>query len=88
MTAPPFEIDLHGANVEQALRRLGQEVYTCRARGVRQVLVITGRGWGSESGKSALREAVEGWLKQAEAVVQWTTARKGGAFLVDLKRTD
>lgn len=85
---PAHEIDLHGARLEPALRRMAQELYTCRVRALTPVLVITGRGWGSATGRSVLREEVEAWLRgsagREAGVVQCKSVHKGGAFHVDL----
>ncbi len=83
-----YEIDLHGLTVARALRRLKDELYTCRARRTTPVLIITGRGWGSPSGKAVLGPAVEAWLRgpdgAALGVVQCRREQRGGALLVQL----
>jgi DNA-nicking Smr family endonuclease len=82
------EIDLHRLNVEQATKRLHQELYMARARGARSALVITGRGFGSHGGNSILRPAIESWLRgpggQELGVHSLQTVAKGGAIRLHL----
>lgn len=87
--APPkYEIDLHGMTVARATRRLEQELYTLRVRRETPVLVITGRGWGSPSGKAVLGPAIRAWLESpagaALGVVRCHPVQRGGALVVDL----
>ena len=56
------EIDLHGLSRDGALRRLGQELHAARVRGLKEVLVIAGRGWGNAAQEPVLRGHVERWL--------------------------
>ncbi len=60
-------IDLHGATRERAVRALVAFVRQARAAGRRAVLVIHGRGAGSEGGTAVLRRAVHEWLASDEA---------------------
>lgn len=87
---PDCRIDLHGLTLVAALKRLEEAIYTCRARGGRRALVITGRGWGSPGQRPVLAPAVESWLKSEAArergVGSVRTAHGGGAFEVELAR--
>ncbi len=55
--APESEIDLHGLSSAEARRDLAEALRECVAEGVRCLLVIHGRGRGSEAGP-VLRDAV------------------------------
>ncbi|MFT5051861.1 MAG: DNA-nicking Smr family endonuclease [Chlamydiales bacterium] len=84
---PEFELDLHQLRGPQALRRLAQEMHAWRVRGLRRVLIITGRGIRSDAGP-VLVPLVEQWLKTEQArdigVVSWKSTHAGGAFDVRL----
>ena len=60
-------IDLHGRVRAAALRDLETFLAAGRARGARVVLVIHGRGHGSDPGGPVLRPAVWDWLGGARA---------------------
>ncbi len=86
---PDQRLDLHGLSGDQALRRLAQDLHAARVRGARKVLVITGRGWGSEPGRGpVLGPAVRAWLKgeegQRAGVKGVRPDATGGAFEVEL----
>ena len=89
---PEFRIDLHGLTLASALKRLEEAIYTCRARGGRRALVITGRGWGSPGQRPVLAPAVESWLKSDGArrlgVTSFRRAHRGGAFEVEISRPE
>ena len=60
-------IDLHGMRQERAHAALASFLRHAQARGVRVVLVITGKGIAGEAGqRGVLRTAVPGWLAQPE----------------------
>lgn len=84
------EIDLHGCTIEAAERRLAQELARCRAGGVSNVLVVTGKGHGSFAGRARLGPAVERWLRGAEGkahgVTQARWLRRGGALEVSISK--
>lgn len=86
------EIDLHGMPPERALRRLASELHTCRMRGDRALLVITGQGYGNRLQKPILRGKVEAWLEGPEAralgALSWTRTARGGALEVRLAHPD
>ncbi len=86
-------IDLHGLRREEAKEALVGFVTTARREGERCVLVVTGRGKGSPSGVSVLREALPRWLSRAPLrahVLAFSTAQAvhggPGAFYVLLRR--
>ena len=86
---PLPELDLHGLSPEQAERRLARELHACRLRGVRRLLVITGRGLGNPSWKPVLRGRVEAWLSGPEGrrlgAVSFERVARGGALEVRLR---
>ena len=79
------QLDLHGRTEAQALPALERFVIAARGHGHRVVLVIHGRGLGSDPGGPVLRPAVWGWLRGAAAaragVLAFVTApaRQGGS---------
>ncbi|MCP5022679.1 MAG: hypothetical protein GY930_13005 [bacterium] len=83
------EIDLHGLSVEQATKRLHQDLYMARARGARAAVVVTGRGLGSHGGNAVLRPAIESWLRGPEGqklgVHSLQSVSKGGAVRFHLR---
>ena len=87
-------LDLHGRERAEALREIERFVASSAARGARGLLVIHGRGRGSDAGGPVLRPAVWEWLASAAAehagVMAFATAppRAGGdgATLVLLRR--
>jgi len=86
--SPAHQVDLHGLAPEGALRRLEQELHAARVRGVAELLVITGRGWGNREQKPLLRNQVETWLKgprgRGFGVQRIEIVNKGGALRVFL----
>jgi DNA-nicking Smr family endonuclease len=87
-------LDLHGRERAEALREIERFVASSAARGARALLVIHGRGRGSDAGGPILRPAVWEWLAGAAAeragVMAFTSARPrdggDGATLVLLRR--
>ena len=92
--APEARIDLHGRARVEALRELERFVISARARAARCLLVIHGRGRGSDAGGPVLRPAVWEWLSGPAAarggVMAFASARPvdggDGATLVYLRR--
>lgn len=94
---PEARLDLHGMTLADAHPALVGFLLSCRSRGYRLVLVITGKGRGDHGPlptcPGALRHHVPVWLNQAplSAAVQQVTAahhRHGGegAYYVYLRR--
>lgn len=91
--APEERIDLHGARRDAAGQLLARRLASARARGLRAVLVVHGRGQHSPGGEAVLRDALPGWLTRgatARDVLAFAPApdRLGGrgATLVLLRR--
>jgi DNA-nicking Smr family endonuclease len=94
-------LDLHGMRQRDAHAQLRRFLKTAQARGLRHVLVITGKGADQEASKSfyeeeergVLRNAVPHWLAEPELaalVVSFSPAPRrlggGGALYVRLRR--
>lgn len=97
--APEARIDLHGLSLDEAHGALARFILSSQARGLRLVLVITGKGRGDEPEtvlpfrRGALRRAVPMWLRTpplALTVIEVSTAHRRhggeGAFYVRLRR--
>lgn len=96
---PEARIDLHGMTLAEAHPALIRFVLSAHARGLRLVLVVTGKGRDRDEGgpipvpRGALRHQLPLWLAQpplAAAVLQLAEAHRrhggGGAFYVYLRR--
>ena len=90
VTKPQQRVDLHGLRPEAALRRVAQELHAARVRGLEELVVVTGRGWGNLKQEPVLRGHVERWLASPEAralgVRSTRVVAKGGALEVRLER--
>lgn len=98
--APEARIDLHGMTADRAHGALRGFIMDAHARGLRLVLVITGKGRGSDDGmplsparRGILRNAVPAWLGQPPLnmmVLQIAPAHQrhggGGAYYVYLRK--
>ncbi len=97
--SPEARIDLHGMTLAQAHPALNRFVSQSYAKGLRLILVITGKGKDRDSGGpiperlGALRHQVPDWLRQggmAHMVLQITPAHQrhggAGAYYVYLRR--
>jgi hypothetical protein len=85
---PEHSVDLHGLRPEQALRRLAQTVHAVRVQGGRELLVVTGRGWGNPLQQPILRTRVEAWVAGPEGqrlrLRVLRTVHQGGALVLGL----
>ncbi len=85
------ELDLHGFLRDEALGRLEQFITSAYVRGLKAVLVITGKGINSPEGP-VLRGAVAAWLRERGKgmIVEFGPAPRdkggSGAFVVFLNR--
>jgi DNA-nicking Smr family endonuclease len=91
--SPEAHIDLHGLNSEQAFGNLVHFFRTSYLKGVRTVLIVTGRGRNSPNGVPVLRFKVQGWLTQEpfrRVVLAFCTAKQEdgglGALYVLLRK--
>ena len=62
--SPEDHLDLHGQNAVQAQRALAWFIKKAYLRGLRTVLVITGRGKNSPDGVGVLRPLLQHWLSK------------------------
>jgi len=72
-------IDLHGLHVDEALEATKKKLAQLVAGDIGHLEIVTGAGHHSESGKAAIRPAVEDLLKEMGLTYQ---DNRGGEFLV------
>lgn len=60
--SPEASLDLHGLNAEQAFEALRFFIRDAWFKGLRVILVVTGRGKNSPAGQSVLRRKLHEWL--------------------------
>ena len=63
--APDEKVDLHGTRTNTAAALLAKRLESARARGLRCVAVVHGRGKHSATGEAILRDALPAWLMSA-----------------------
>ncbi len=75
------KLDLHGMNRDQARLATAEFLRECRARGLRCVRIVHGKGIGSPGRDPVLKKLVQGWLVQRREVLAFCQARaaEGGA---------
>jgi len=75
-----MELDLHGLSVPHARTLLGRFIQECQYRGVRCARIIHGKGFGSQGRQPVLKQRLNGWLRQHQEVLAFTSAtrRDGG----------
>ncbi len=82
-------LDLHGLRLEEARAAVVVFLARSRKRGLRCVLIIHGKGYGSSTGEPVLRDRTRGWLMQKDEVLAFCDAAAGqggaGAVTVLLK---
>lgn len=69
---PQAALDLHGMTVEQSRLALGRFITQSQQRGLKSVLVVTGKGR-SDSGP-ILKNKVNFWLRQTQEVLAFCSA--------------
>ena len=84
------EIDLHGLTVEMARSALFDFLEDCHSRSLRCVLIIHGKGIGSESKKPVIKNKVNHWLRKRNDALAFCSAQRSdggtGAIYLLLKR--
>jgi len=87
---PESRLDLHGQTIHQAGAQLYQFLENAQRAGLRCVCVIHGKGHRSAAGRPALKTQLNQWLRDAPAVLAFSSAqaRDGGrgALYVLLRR--
>jgi DNA-nicking Smr family endonuclease len=80
------EIDLHGLRTDEAREALGEFLRSAKARGLRCVRVVHGKGLGSPGKTPVLKTKVQRWLVQKQEVLAFVQAKAAdggaGALLV------
>ncbi len=71
------QIDLHGLHVTEAIEYAKKHVLACRQRGMKQTVLITGRGNRSKDGLAKLKPAVEEWLMEENLRAMIDTPNEG-----------
>ncbi|HEX5126365.1 MAG TPA: Smr/MutS family protein [Rhodocyclaceae bacterium] len=83
------ELDLHGANRDQARDLLADFLAHCRKNEIRCVRIVHGKGLGSPGKEPVLKKLVAGWLMNYDDVLAYAQARVhdggAGALLVLLR---
>ncbi|MEO8629466.1 MAG: Smr/MutS family protein [Betaproteobacteria bacterium] len=83
------QLDLHGMRTDGARTLLADFLALAVKRGLRCVLVVHGKGFGSNNGEPVLRRKVASWLAQRGNVLAFCQARPGdggsGAVVILLK---
>lgn len=85
------ELDLHGLNREAAYREVAAFISDSRARGIRCVRIIHGKGLRSPNSGPVIRKLIDQWLRRRADVLAFCTARPHdggtGAIYVLLRAT-
>lgn len=78
------ELDLHGHRVNEARQAVRDFLEHCRARNIRCVRIIHGKGLGSDNRGPVLKQWVDGWLRRRSEVLAFCSAqpRHGGTGAV------
>jgi DNA-nicking Smr family endonuclease len=78
------KLDLHGMNRDEARLAVGEFLHDCRARDLRCLRVVHGKGLRSPGREPVLKKLVLGWLAQHREVLAFCQARaaEGGAGAV------
>jgi DNA-nicking Smr family endonuclease len=76
-----YELDLHGLTSSHARAMLVDFFSECRRRRIRCVQIVHGKGYGSQDGRSVLKQKLNFWLRQREEVLAFCSAlpRDGGS---------
>ena len=84
------QLDLHGLTVPAARQAVSGFLHASQARGARCVAIIHGKGYGSQHRQPILKNKVNSWLQQHDAVLAFCSAQPAdggtGAVYVLLKR--
>jgi DNA-nicking Smr family endonuclease len=82
-------LDLHGQTAAQAKAQLVEFLHGCRARGLRCVRIVHGKGYRSPDQQPVLKPKIAHWLSQRDDVVAYVSAQPAeggtGALYVLLK---
>ena len=67
-------LDLHGLFAHEAERAVLEFIDQSRARGMRCVCIVHGKGRGSEKRRPVLKAIVDRWLRRCDGVLAFCTA--------------
>jgi DNA-nicking Smr family endonuclease len=79
-----LELDLHGLTIRLAKAQLELCLQECRARNIRCLHIIHGKGFGSAEQQPVLKQQLNIWLQQKKSVLAFCSAtqRDGGTGAV------
>jgi DNA-nicking Smr family endonuclease len=69
------QLDLHGLTASEARQALLTFIHSCQHQGIRCTRIIHGKGRGSRFGKPILKNKVNNWLRQHDAILAFCSAR-------------
>jgi DNA-nicking Smr family endonuclease len=70
------ELDLHGMRADEAKLAVARFLAECRAREVRCVRIIHGKGLRSKGEGPVLKQRLDGWLRRRADVLAFCSARR------------
>lgn len=84
------QLDLHGFTIPEARQALAGFLHSSQARGAQCVVIIHGKGYGSQHKQPILKNKVNSWLQQHSEVLAFCSAQPAdggtGAVYVLLRR--
>lgn len=87
-------VDLHGSTLDEAFSKLEHVVNVAYSNHKRCILVITGKGLHSESGRDTIKSSIHRWLAlptMSSKIIKYTDAHRKhggeGAVYILLKRS-
>ena len=88
-----LKLDFHGLTLEQAFNSLLYNIENAYNNNLRFLLVITGKGKGTQEGRESIKSQFTYWMKHpniSSKVIKYTTANQkdggSGAFYILLKK--
>lgn len=75
---PQAQVDLHNLTQDEARRRLAVFVADCRARGLKKVLIIHGKGNHTHDGEPVLGKLVRHFIEADERLGEWGHPDRAG----------
>ena len=74
-----IKIDFHGLKLDEAFNYLIDTIKYAYEKGLKFVLVITGKGYGTKSGKDSIKSQIEHWMTHpyiSSRVIKYVDAQK------------
>ena len=75
---PQAQVDLHNLTQDEAWRKLDAFVADCRAKGLKKVLIIHGKGNHTQNGEPVLGAMVRHYIECDERLGQWGHPDRAG----------